>query len=340
MTEPIEAEVEENGTRSMMLRKDQEQALATPERPAATSQQMRVIEVATALEPAYAKASTLELSDDEIEALMAPFPDNIVEIRPHDGLIYIPHIHISNRLNMIFKPGKWALVCRRHWLEGNIMYGEYVLLIRGCFVGESIGGHQYVSTNAKMNFSDALESTAAEALRRICGKRLSCGSQLWEPEYARQWQSRHAVQMRNGKWERRFTDGDAAPPLERRPDPDWMKDDDQIPGAEVDARTPQGDNADLPLPVEKEAEAAMGKALEKKPIQKFASGVLERLAEKPTKKRGGVRYGVMLDGERWYNHFSATIQENATALKGSKVNVSYFETQYGNDLTAIDPAIP
>lgn len=164
-----------------------------------TAQECRVSEVNEALAPAYQKASMLEMTDAEIEQLTAPFPDDVVEIRPHDGLIYIPHIHISNRLNKVFKPGKWVPICRRHWLEGNTMYGEYALVIRGCFVGESVGGHPYQPNNPKANYSDTLESTAAEALRRIAGKRLSCGSQVWEPEYARQWVAKYAKQVA-GKW--------------------------------------------------------------------------------------------------------------------------------------------
>jgi hypothetical protein len=164
-----------------------------------TAAQARVQEVTDALAPAYARASTLELTDAEIEALTAPFPDSAVEIRPHDGLSYIPHIHISNRLNAVIKPGRWAIVCRRHWMADNVMYGEYVLLVRGCYVGEAVGGHPYVPSNPKTNYSDALESTRAEALRRICGKSLGVGAQVWDPEYSRNWQSTYAHQQ-NGKW--------------------------------------------------------------------------------------------------------------------------------------------
>lgn len=200
-------------TEAQVMEEDQRLALVQqqsllPDKPATqemmkTAQQMRVIEVSEALMPAYQKASTLELTDAEIAEIMAPFPDSTVEIRPHDGLIYIPHIHISDRLNHVFKPGKWALVCRRHWLEGTTMYGEYVLLIRGCYVGESIGGHPYQPNNPKTNYSDTLESTAAEALRRICGKRLSCGSQVWNPEYAKGWCDKYAARGADGKWFKR-----------------------------------------------------------------------------------------------------------------------------------------
>ena len=181
-----------------------------------TAQELRTVEVNEALLPAYQKAATLELTDAEIEALQAPFPDELIEIRPHDGLIYIPHIHVSNRLNKVIKPGKWALICRRHWLEGNTMYGEYILVIRGCYVGESVGGHPYQSNNPKVNYSDTLESTAAEALRRIAGKRLSCGSQVWEPEYARQWCAKYAVQI-GGKWSRKGINKPQPPHFDPKP---------------------------------------------------------------------------------------------------------------------------
>lgn len=167
-----------------------------------TAQELRVVEVSEALLPAYQKASTLELTEAEVAAIMAPFPDDAVEIRPHDGLIYLPHICISDRLNQVLNPGKWSLVCRRHWLEGNTMYGEYIMLIRGCYVGESVGGHPYQPNNPKTNYSDTLESTAAEALRRIAGKRLSCGSQVWHPPYARDWVAKNAVEQ-GGKWRKR-----------------------------------------------------------------------------------------------------------------------------------------
>lgn len=154
-----------------------------------TAQECRVTEVSEALTSAYQRASTLELTDEEAAALMAPFPDDAVSIRPHDGLIYIEHIEISDRLNHIFRPGQWCLIRRREWYDQNssCVYGEYVLVIRGCYVGESVGGHPFVAKNPKTNYSDALEATAAEALRRIAGKRLSCGSQVWRRSYADRW---------------------------------------------------------------------------------------------------------------------------------------------------------
>lgn len=216
-TAQLEAEVIEQGKHALTLTPKGVETLAGLAKQAVpiTSQQARVHEVTDALAPAYAKASMLELTDEEIAQLQAEFPDELVEVRPHDGLIYIPHIHLSNRLNRVLRPGKWATICRRHWLDkqmaermvdgkkqivdSSVMYGEYVLVVRGCYVGESIGGHPYVASNPKTNFSDALESTRAEALRRICGKSLGVGSQVWDPGYSKRWVQAHVFQQ-NGKY--------------------------------------------------------------------------------------------------------------------------------------------
>ena len=181
------------------------QELAAPVRqstPELSAASCRVIEVTAALAPAYGKAGTLELSDAEIAALTAPFPDDVVEIRPHDGMIYIPHIHISDRFNKVLRPGKWALIRRREWIDGSTLYAEWVLVVRGAFVGEAIGAGEYHANNPRQNYSDVLEATAAEALRRIAGKRLSVGSQVWDPEYARQWVSKYAIRGPRG-WAKR-----------------------------------------------------------------------------------------------------------------------------------------
>jgi len=168
-----------------------------------TSQQARIDEVNEALLPAYQKASELRLSDEENQALLVPFADDQVEIRPHDGLLYIPHIHISDRLIRVLGAGQWAMVRRREWIEANRIYAEYVMKVRGCFVGESVGAMDYHPSNPRMNYSDALEGTRGECIRRIAAKDLGCGSQVWNPEYCRQWVARYAEKDRKGQWQRK-----------------------------------------------------------------------------------------------------------------------------------------
>jgi hypothetical protein len=261
----LEAEVVSAQTAALSLR-GQEPARADS---ALTAQQARVSEVTDALGPAYLKASTLELSDAEIEALQEPFPDTAVEIRPNDGLIWIPHIHISNRLNKVFRPGKWATICRRHWVDRqtivpkfkneapydiSTMYGEYVLVVRGCYVGESIGGHPYQPNNPKTNFSDALESTRAEALRRICGKTLGCGSQVWDPSYSRDWVAKYALQQ-NGKWQKKLSpQGPSHPPVAQPP---------RQSSPTSTQRAAAGPQPDRALPTPPRAQSASGQACPK-----------------------------------------------------------------------------
>lgn len=157
-----------------------------------TAQESRVEEINQALAPAYKNASKLKISKSEAKQLMKPFPDSSVEIRPHDGLIYLAHTFLSERLNQVFMPGNWSLICRRHWADENIstVYGEHILIIRGCFAGEAIGEFLYHPLSQR--FGDALEATKAEALRRCC-KQLSCGTQVYKPDYIAKWKKKFAV---------------------------------------------------------------------------------------------------------------------------------------------------
>ena len=158
-----------------------------------TESNSRAQEITAALLPAYTNASKLRITKAEAKRLTKPFPDNLVEIRADDGAVWIPHIYISQRLNQVFGPGSWSLICREHHYDENSqhLYAEHVLLVRGCFVGEAVGEHLFNPLGSK-KYGDSLEATAAEALRRICGKRLSCGNQVWEPTYCQRWQAKYA----------------------------------------------------------------------------------------------------------------------------------------------------
>lgn len=151
-----------------------------------TAKEKRVEEVNEALGEAYKKAGTLKLTDAEHKDLTAPFEEGFVETRPHDGLYYIPHIHVSDRLTRVFGPGQWTMIRRWESIEGNTIYAEWVMIVRGIYIGESVGAADYHPNNKRQNFSDALESTRGEALRRIAAKYLACGSQVWSPAFRRE----------------------------------------------------------------------------------------------------------------------------------------------------------
>ncbi len=157
------------------------------------SSDTRAAEITAALTPAYKNASKFKITKAEAKQLTKPFPDHVIEIRSNDGAIFLPHIFLSQRLNEVFGPGAWALVCREHYhdTEARMIYAEHVLLIRGCAVGEAVGEHSFSALEGE-KYGDGLESTAAEALRRICGKRLSCGNQLWQSDFCEKWQKKCA----------------------------------------------------------------------------------------------------------------------------------------------------
>lgn len=169
-----------------------------------TPAQARVEAVANLLHKAYERASTLDLTKAEIEKLQAPFPDEafFTGAAGKENLIYIEHASLRDRLNQVVGLGKWSLVVRRHWAEkfrfyskrdqrqaeGDRIYVEAVLLVKGCFVGESIGNMDYYP-NDSTNYGDAFEGAKSAALRRCC-KELGVGLQAWHKDFCQGWFAR------------------------------------------------------------------------------------------------------------------------------------------------------
>lgn len=158
--------------------------------------QARVDHVASLLESAYQKASTLTLTDEEVAKLTANFDDAevIAGAGGDPNLLYIQHSSIRRRFAQVFRPGQWALINRRTWLDehgGGFMYADCVLVIKGCYVGEAIGAQRWNPSNPRMNYSDAVEGAQSEALRRIAGKYLDCGIQVWDKTYCAGWKERN-----------------------------------------------------------------------------------------------------------------------------------------------------
>lgn len=156
--------------------------------------QARIESVAKILDAAYQKASMLELSADEAKLLTAPFPDEAVRpgAKGKENLLYLEHASVRMRMHEVFGPGHWSSICRRMWTEqfrtskgGEAIrvYADCVLIVRGAYVGESIGAGSYYPNNAEQDYSDAAEAAQSEALRRICGKFLGIGLQLWNKAY-------------------------------------------------------------------------------------------------------------------------------------------------------------
>ena len=166
---------------------DPENAVATrdPENPMVA----RTNSVSLLLAGAYAKASTLELTEAERSQLAADFPLDAFEFgaRGDANLPYIEHAYVRERLFTVFGPGQWAVINRRSWLDepGGWLYADVVLLVRGCYVGECIGAMRYGGNNKRLNYADAIKGAESDALGRIAGTQLGVGLQLWKKEFTR-----------------------------------------------------------------------------------------------------------------------------------------------------------
>jgi hypothetical protein len=167
-----------------------------------STDQQRTDAVGQMLAAAYSKASTLTLTMEESKALMAPFPDEAVYMGAggDERLLYITHSYIEDRLHEVLGVGQWSLIPRQTRMEQDgkktTVFVDAVLLIRGCFVGEDWGAMDYYPANGKMNYDDAYSGAQSNALRRIAGKRLGVGSQVWKKDYCNAWKERHAQPQR------------------------------------------------------------------------------------------------------------------------------------------------
>src|SRR6185369_3356162 len=84
-----------------------------------TPAQAKIDAVANLTMKAYERASTLQLTPEEIAGLKADFPDEA--FKPGAGgkehLIYIEHAFLRDRLTEVLGLGQWAIVPRNRWAE-------------------------------------------------------------------------------------------------------------------------------------------------------------------------------------------------------------------------------
>lgn len=163
-----------------------------------TPAQARVEAVANVLHKAYEKASTLQLTPEEVQKLKADFPHDAFKLGAggNDRLIYIEHAYLRDRFDEVIGMGQWALVrSRPHWGEEFVtgkgqkavrIYADCALLIRGCLVSEAIGEMVYYPNNAIQSYGDAAEGSETAAFRR-CAKKIGVGLQAWKKDFCAEW---------------------------------------------------------------------------------------------------------------------------------------------------------
>lgn len=171
---------------------------------AVTAAQAKVEAIANLTHSAYAKASELRLTPEESAALQAPFADDDFQAGAagKENLIYIQHSALRDRFNKVLGLGQWSVIPRSRWAQedrdSTTVYVEAMLLIRGCFVAESIGDMVYWPKNRSTNYGDAVEGATTQAFRR-CAKMFGVGLQAWDKAWCEQW------------WQRRRNAGQKAP---------------------------------------------------------------------------------------------------------------------------------
>ena len=186
---------------AMPLQRPTESALVASVAPTISPDQYRAQEVHKIIEAGMEKAGTLVLTEAERTALTAHFPDAVVELKRDDSgkrFAYIPHIYISNRLCDVFGPGGWTIIRRQmkaiekeqRTRAGKVLLvteisAEWVMIVRGVYIGESWGQGIFYPNNPIQSFRDVIEGTRGECIRSIAAKYLNCGSQPWEPSVQR-----------------------------------------------------------------------------------------------------------------------------------------------------------
>jgi len=145
----------------------------------------------------YNGASTLKITEEEQTKLLASFDTKEIEIRP-DGLIYLPQTFWRKRLNESFGIGQWCLVVKNSFKDPNAekdkLYVEGVLMARGCYMATAVGEAELHTDNPLQSWASVFESAKSDCITRCC-KDISIASELWQPEFTRNWVKENAVKV-------------------------------------------------------------------------------------------------------------------------------------------------
>ena len=190
---PIEAEV----VKETALAVVQNPVPAVAEKPPVTAAQAKVEAIADLTHSAYQKAATLQLTKEETDRLLEDFPDEAFKTGAGGkaDLLYIEHAFLRDRFLKVFGIGQWAIIPRRTWSEsfktfkgtdGERVYVEAMLVVRGCFMAEAVGSMEYYPKNENQNYGDAVEGAKTAAFRR-CAKECGVGLQAWKKDWCAGW---------------------------------------------------------------------------------------------------------------------------------------------------------
>ena len=163
-----------------------------------TEQPQEVVLIPDTPQNIYQGASAQRFTKEEEEKLRRKLTDDEIEIRPHDGCLYLPEMKYRNRLNDIFGPGAWALIPVGGWANRDkTVAREYALYIQGRFIAQATGEMDIIGGNKNISWATACEGARSNALVRCC-KDIGIASELWDKNFDDEWKRKHAKRTSDG----------------------------------------------------------------------------------------------------------------------------------------------
>lgn len=168
-----------------------------------TPSQSKEQSVSELLAEAFRRSSSIQISKDESDKLLADF-DDADFLRGAGGnpdLLYLDQAALRQRFNRVIGLGQWSIVTIRSWAEdyktpkgqeASRVYCEAALLIRGGVAGTAIGSMSYFKGNAAQDYSDAFEGAKTAAFRR-CAKDLGVGLQCFSKDWCENWKAKYGI---------------------------------------------------------------------------------------------------------------------------------------------------
>lgn len=154
-------------------------------------------EVASSVTDPYSGLAASPFSSTAQAVLRAQLRDDEIEIRPDDGMIYLPGVRYRERLAEAFGVGGWGIRPKGEpKVNGTQVFYTGQLVILGRFVSEAMGEGKWIANNPKSSYGTALESAKTDCLTRCC-KDLGIASKLWDPTFSRRWRAKWAVRVPN-----------------------------------------------------------------------------------------------------------------------------------------------
>lgn len=151
----------------------------------------------TPRDPAFDAAGTKRVTKPQEKILTAP-PNSSTEVAIlPTGELYPLQVAMRRRLARAFGPMGWSLRPISGLTppnENSVMFREYALIAEGRVVATAIGSQKYYGSNARMDYGDVSEAIKSDAMKRCC-KDLNMLSELWDPQWIREWRNEYAVHV-------------------------------------------------------------------------------------------------------------------------------------------------